>query len=132
MNKDNKILIITIFIVILLFIFSFSFDITGATTANIGKTTIQISPKAVNSGEIIYITINPGPEGANEKINFYQAEDDLRKISINKLCNNYKCFESNTVSYTIPTNWEPGIYHIKVYDYGIKNFIQEEFTIKSS
>ena len=132
MNKDNKILVITIFIVLILFIFSFPFGITGAATANIAKTTIQISPKAVTPGEIIYVTINPGPEGVNEKINFYQAEDNLRKISINKLCNDYKCFESSTVSFTIPTNWEYGIYNIKIYDYGINNFVQEEFTIKSS
>jgi len=132
MKRDDKILFGAIVIVLLLFfVVGFNFDgFTGSVVRDSG-TKIIISPKVVSNGEIIQISVSPSSKGVNVKTSFYQAEDDLRKISVNKLCNSYKCSKDGSFSFVIPNSWESGVYYVKVYDYGLKDFVIEDFTVKN-
>lgn len=133
MEKDNRILIGAIFIFLILFIVVGSrFNgVSGNVVLEDSKTSIFISPEVVSNGEIIYVTVTPGKEGVNEKVSFYQAEDDLRKTSVNRLCNSHKCYGKGSFSFDIPSSWESGVYYVKVYDYEIQGFVVEDFTIRS-
>lgn len=129
MEKESKIVSLAI-ILILIAIFFFNFNITGFNIKEYSNSGIVINPKVVGINEKILVTIYPGPKGVNNNLNFYNAEDDLRKASI-VICNNeYKCEEETTVGYWIPNSWKPGVYYIKVYDYNRKDFIIGDFTIK--
>ncbi len=129
MENESKILLGAILIIVIA-IFSFNSSITGFGMKNVYTSTIKISPKVVLNNDKIFITVYPGPEGANNNLNFYNAEDDLRKSSIELCGGDYKCMDETTVSYWIPNGWKPGVYHVKVYDYDRKDFIIEDFTIK--
>ena len=130
MEKDNKLLFGAIFVLLALFLVAGKFNgITGNASVESVDTQIIISPYTASVGETIYITVIPGSEGVNQKTSFYQAEDDLRKYSSDKLCNNYKCTDESSFSFVIPSSWERGVYYVKVYDYGTKSFVVEDFTI---
>ncbi|MBI2498631.1 hypothetical protein HYV88_00140 [Candidatus Woesearchaeota archaeon] len=127
MERESKIILGAI-ILILIAIFSFNLDITGLSVKEFSG--MRISPKVVKSGSMILIMVYPGLGGVNNNLNFYNAEDDLRKASIELCDGDYKCSEETTISYWVPNNWKPGVYHVKVYDYNRKGFIMEDFTIK--
>ncbi len=130
LRKENKTLIIAVIIVILLVIVSFKNNgITGLVTSDISNSQLAVSPSIVRVGEPIFITVNPGSEGVNQKLSFYQLEDSLRKRSID-LCDNPICYDSTSLSFTIPTNWEHGVYRITIYDYSLHDFLSAEFTIR--
>ncbi len=131
MDKDNRILVSAIIVgVVVIVVGAFSDGVTGKTSLNIKETSIAVSPNIASPGDIIYVTVIPGNEGVNEKVSFYKAEDNLRKDSVNRLCNSYRCPEESSFAYAIPTSWESGVYHVKVYDYGIKDFVIEDFTVR--
>ncbi len=127
-DKDNKILIIAIAVLIFLFLIGPKDSITGKVTLDDSVTSLMVYPKVVSNEEAVYITVKPGIDGVNQKVGFYKAEDNLRKVS-NDLCNNYKCTEESSIGFFIPQHWESGIYYVKVYDYRTKNFIIEDFTV---
>ena len=131
MKKDDRILVGAIVVVLLLIIAAFNFqNPTGAVTSGLSGTAISISPNAVYPGESIFITVSPGIQGVNEKVSFYQAEDNLRKISVDKLCNTHVCTLDSNFNFAIPSNWEHGVYYAQVYDYDSKSFVREIFTVK--
>ncbi|MEK6952906.1 MAG: hypothetical protein AABX29_07880 [Nanoarchaeota archaeon] len=127
MERESKIILGAI-IIILIAIFSFNLGITGFSVKEFSN--INISPKVLTSGSMILITVYPGLEGVNNNLNFYNAEDDLRKASIELCEGDYKCSEETTISHWVPDGWKPGVYYVKVYDYNRKDFIMEDFTIK--
>ena len=132
MNKDNRILVGAILVfLILFFIGTRPNGVSGNAILDSSGTSLSISPETVSVGQTIYITVIPEAEGVNQKTSFYRAEDDLRKYSVDSLCNNYKCTEESSFSFIIPNSWEDGVYYAKVYDYGAKSFIVEDFTIVS-
>ena len=130
MNKENRILISASFVILLLIITSINFGgITGKAILDKSETEIMVTPSVINPGGLISVFVSPGPDGINEKISFYQAEDNLRKISLGGSCSDYKCFNDVNLNFVIPTNWEYGVYYVQVYDYGVKDFVKTEFTI---
>ena len=132
MEKENKFLVGAIFVLIVLFLVGSNFSgVTGNVTKESPKTTIIISPEAVTTGELIHITVTPGPDGVNQKTSFYKGEDNLRKYSVDALCNNYRCSQEGSFGFVIPSSWENGIYYVKIYDYETKTFVEEDFTVIS-
>ena len=130
LRKENKTLIIAVIIVILLVIVSFQNNgITGLLVSDGGHSQLTVSPSIVRVGELLFITVNPGSTGVNQKLSFYQLEDSLRKRSVD-VCDNPLCYDDASFSFTIPTNWEHGVYRITVYDYDLHDFLSEEFTIR--
>ena len=132
MKKENRILLAALAVFVLLIIVSFNNDgITGLAISDVSVTKLEVSPKVVSVGDNVFISVYPGKDGVNEKVSFYQAEDNLRKYSVNEICNNYVCFKDASFSFYVPSSWEYGVYYIQVYDYGIKDFVRVEFTIKN-
>jgi len=129
MDRENRIIVGTVF-VIFIAIISSNFGISGQIIRN-SETEIKVAPDAVYVGQKVYIDIYPGSLGVNQKISFYQAEDNLRKDSTYIVCGvNFKCYDDTSFSYVIPTSWEPGIYFANVYDYGTKSYVKQEFTVR--
>ena len=130
MKRDDKILIAALILSLTLLFVGFSPDsITGYIAKTSLETTIDISPQVVSPGELIHVTVHPGSQGVHQKTSFYQAEDNLRKVSVTDLCSHYVCKEEGSFTFPVPHQWEPGVYHIKVYDYSTKTFITEDFTL---
>ena len=131
MKHDDRILVGAIVVILVLLVIVFNFQgFTGSATGEFSGTFIGVSPDAVYPGESILVTVSPGIKGVNEKVSFYQAEDNLRKISVDKLCNTYICNSDSSFNFVIPSNWEHGVYYVQIYDYASKSFVNEIFTVK--
>ena len=100
MENESKVLLVTIFL-ILIAIFFFNSNITGFNIKDLSSQII-ISPKVVNVNDKIFITVYPGIGGVNNNLNFYNAEDNLRKAAIALCDNDYRCSEETTVTYWVP------------------------------
>ena len=128
MEKTNRILIGAVFILVIALVsFNYS-NITGNVIES--KTKISITPEVINSGQKIYVTVNPGSKGIHNKACFYQAEDDLRRGCTydRQICNSYKCEEISTFSFST-SGWESGIHYVKIFDYDKKDYAKAYFTI---
>ncbi|MEK6934248.1 MAG: hypothetical protein AABW46_00035 [Nanoarchaeota archaeon] len=128
MNRESKILIGAV-IIIIIAIFSFNSGITSFSVKE-SSGSIIISPKSVSAGENIIVTVIPGFEGVNNKVSFYNAEDDLRKDSVELCKGSFRCEKESSINYWVSNSWDPGVYYVKVYDYNRKGFIIEDFTIR--
>ena len=130
MKQEDKLLLAAFFIILALLFIGITQDgLTGYLIKESSDTTILISPPTVSTGEILHITVIPGSDGVHQKTSFYQAEDNLRKLSVHTLCSNFVCTEEGSFSFFIPLHWESGVYHVKMYDYATKKFIVEDFTV---
>ena len=129
MNKENRVLLLAFLIIIGALISSSIETITGK-VINKKITKISVSPSKTYAGKEVYVTVIPGEDGVNEDAIFYDSEG-VKLSSLKKLCaGSYKCDEPVTFNFEIPENWNSGVYQIKVYDYGIKDFIKGDFTIR--
>lgn len=126
MNKSNRILIGAIFILVVALV-SFNYSITGNIIKD--KTVVSISPEVINSGQKIYITVNPGPKGVYKKACLYHASNNLRKTCTYRVCGGtYKCLDTSTFSFGTHS-LESGIYYVKLFDYNINDYVKAHFTI---
>ena len=130
MEKENKLLLGATIILIGLIIISMNFGITGSSIRISEESEIEVKPSIVFNGENINILVRPSTKGVNNKANFYIEEDNLRKTSI-EICNNYICSKETSINFNIPNGWEQGVYSVRVYDYGKKEFIKKEFTVRN-
>ena len=131
MEREHRILLFAIVSLIIIFFIGAN-NLTGKLVKNNNIfTSINVSPEAVSHEEIIYINVIPGSFGSNGRISIYKAEDNLRKISLDNFCGNYKCLTESTISFTVHNNWESGVYLVKVYDYAKKDFIIADFTLSN-
>ncbi len=127
LNKDNKILLLAFLIIIGALISSSIESITGK-VINKKITKLSVSPELTYPGKQVYVTVVPGEEGVNEEVIFCDINGN--KLDSTNICQgSYKCEESSTFSFNIPQNWESGIHKVKVYDYALKDFIINDFTI---
>ena len=128
MDKDNKVLLGTVFIIIVALFFSHFNDITGASVSKRGNIHIIISPDIVAQGQRIYITITTDSEGVNKNVEFYHLADNLLVGSLD-LCSSSSCSGDFSTSYVIPQSWHEGVYGAKIYSYTSDSFVTETFTI---
>ena len=128
LNKENRILLLAFFIIIGALISSSVETITGK-VINKKVTKVSVSPSLISPNKEVFITVSPGEDGVNEDAIFFDFEGV--NLGSEKLCaGSYKCTEPVTFSFKIPENWKSGVYQVKVYDYGIKDFIKGDLTIK--
>jgi len=128
-KNENRVLIFSLIIVVLLIVVTLNSNISGYAVSDFSRSNIEVSPNVVYQGDKIIITVHPSNDGINGKASFYNLEDNLRKTSVDGLCNSYRCSDSLSFSFFIPNNWENGIYYVQVYDYGSEDFVKEEFTV---
>lgn len=126
MEKGNRILIGAIFILIVALVSFNSNFMTGAIAKSGVK--ISVAPDPAESGQKIYVTINPGTEGIYNQACFYQAEDNLRRGCTSQVCDNYRCEEISTFSFST-SGWKAGIYYVQVFDYNVDDYVKEYLTI---
>ncbi len=128
LNKDNTILLLAFLVIIGALISSSIESITGKVISK-KITKMSVSPSLISPDKEVYVTVNPGEEGVNEDAVLFDSEGV--NLGSEKLCaGSYKCTEPVTFSFKIPENWKSGVYQVKVYDYGIKDYIKGDFTIK--
>ena len=128
LNKENKILLLAFLIITVALISSSVETITGK-VINKRVTKVSVSPSLISPSKEVYITVVPGEDGVNEDAIFYDSEGV--NLDSKKLCaGSYKCTESVTLNFKIPENWKSGVYQVKIYDYGIKDFVKGDFTIR--
>lgn len=126
MEKSSRILIGAIFILVIALV---SFNYGSITGFTVKQTEISITPNPAPSGQKIYVTVDPGPNGVYKRACFYQAEDNLRKGCTYRVCGgSYKCFDVSTFSFSTHA-WEPGIHYVKIFDYDLDNYVEKYFTI---
>lgn len=129
MELKHIIAIIVGIAVILVAFSSFTNFFTGKAVSK----TITISPNNPAPGETITITINPNAkEGiANELYIFYDKDtEEIQKERIEALCGIETCKEEITKEFTIPTDWVPGNYLIRIHDNKKDKDISIPFTVK--
>ena len=128
LNKENRVLLLALLIIIGALISSSVETISGKFISK-KVTKVSVSTSLISPSKEVYVTVVPGEEGVNEDALFY----DSRGVNLDskKLCvGSYKCTESVTLNFKVPENWQSGVYQVKIYDYGIKDFIKGDFTIK--
>lgn len=132
----NKLIIACIIIVLMAFI-SYTGNITGKSTVldqikgtvPYSETQIIINPVEAKAGQSISVTVIPGSDGA-KKVMTIHSKNGINKDSTSEWCNlgwtrkqqlqgaeSFKCIQTNTFDYRIPSSFKPGDYYIRLYDY---------------
>ena len=111
-------------------------------------TQITIDPDEIYAGEYLHITIDPGIQGSRKDIRIYKINEDnnwgtLKKGgnsagSVTNFCrqgftSGFKCFDTVELRpWKTGSDWKPGLYAIRVFDYYLNDYASAEFTIKYS
>ena len=130
---ENKNILLGAVLILLIALVTFNLDITGK-VAQPSITTIMVSPTTVQQGDKITITVTPGEKGARKNLYFWVG--NYRKAITNLFCKEQtksrssgRCFEPETMTYSIPTSWKQDTYSVAVYDFGIRYYVRADFTV---
>ena len=142
-KKDFKIsgLTLLVSVVIILVIALIGFNLQNITSYNVSDiktdTTIRVYPnseeKSIIAGEYINVEVFPGSRCVDRRAYIdYTKGGGIKATlqpagtSLEKLCNPF------TLTYKTLSEWEenPGVYYVKVFDFGTKDFVVDTFTIK--
>lgn len=128
MNLSEKQLILGgIFIVLLSgLVFNLS-NITGHAVLDT-EASLHVTPTTVNNGGDISIAVNPKEEGVSSSVGIFHNGKKVGDSG--KLCEEYRCYKAVDVTYTIPDNFEQGIYTARTYDYSESRYIEANFRVE--
>ncbi|MBS3095111.1 hypothetical protein J4231_00355 [Candidatus Woesearchaeota archaeon] len=130
-GKDNKVLVIGLLIVFVIALLVLNFGkFTGSVTKESPTTVVTITPDKLNAGEYLNINLIPGKDGAYREYHICSAYNDACIARPRFFCNQFRCEEPVTTKYKSWAGWEPGVYYVKVFDYGAKNYARAYFTIE--
>ncbi len=97
-------------------------------------TRIDVYPKTdLDAGEYINVEIFPGSKCVDRRAYIYYAAGTGAKATVQpsgtskqKLCDPY------TLTYKTQAVWgeNPGVYYVKVFDFGTKDFVKDVFVIR--
>jgi len=102
---------------------------------------IEIEPIVVNAGEVVYVTVHTGDQGAYKYLSLHRA-NGARVHRVNWCLNGisecisgdckrgHKCEGVRKLSLTTSVGWVPGIYYARVYDYEVDDYISKTFEIQ--
>lgn len=138
MKKESTTLIISIVVILIIALVGFNFqNITGypISSANIDTTTkIDVFPKAsINAGEYINVEVTPGSRCVDRRAYIeYTKGGGVRATIQPKGTSKQKLCEPFTLTYKTQARWaeDPGVYFVKVFDFGTKEFVRDIFVIK--
>ncbi len=147
MDKNNRVLIGAV-LLIFVTLLSFNLDtITGLSTKDKNIPSVSISPKVVQPGSRITVTVWTGKLGMNEKACLYDS--NARVSCTNNACaGNYKCYSTDkqpvSFNFATSTSLDSGVYSLCVWDYSLaqeklrkgdnsqlRGYVCGEFTIQS-
>ena len=133
MQSNQKILIGAFAILMLSLVAYSSSSLTGLVVNNQNPTSITFSQEAYHLGETIEITVDP-ETFIRGRVSLHGPQGE-KMIETSLACSEYKCPDrvdnSFTASTTMRTSseWEPGMYYIRLYDYATEGYITEEIEI---
>lgn len=135
MEKDSKIFIIALLIIFIIVFVSLNFnDITGKAVEQTSPILVTVSSNEdsvnefIRAGSPMYINVKTTKARFHRTIKIYDSDDHyLTRVDI-RHCSIY-CHEDDSVSYRSSTDWEPGIYYARIFDYTNKEFVKGYFTI---
>lgn len=134
-KKDNS--IIFVFSILALFIvalvgFNFESMTTGAIRNT--KTSVDVTPKFLNAGQYVTVSVKPGKDCVNSVVGFYD-DSGLRRATVKtevgspkKVCQRFSVRYKTSPDWT-PNDDESGVFMVKVFDYGKEDYISTAFTI---
>lgn len=146
MDKNNRVLVA---VILLIFVTLLSFNlntITGSLTKDKNVPYVSISPKLIDAGQRITVSVRTGKLGINDKACIY--DDSSRKSCTNAVCDgNYKCYSTDKdplkFNFGTSTSLEPGVHSVCVWDYELaqqkldsgdhsqaRGYICGDFTVK--
>lgn len=134
-NSGLTLLVSVIVILIIAFI---GFNLENITSYNISNiqtsTNIEVYPKTpIEAGEYINVEVFPGTKCVDRRAYIYYAAGTGAKATLQpagtskqKLCDPF------TLNYKTLSEWKenPGVYYVKVFDYGTKDFVKDIFVIQ--
>ncbi|MBI2507676.1 hypothetical protein HYV89_01875 [Candidatus Woesearchaeota archaeon] len=134
-RKDKG--VIFVFSIIALFIVALvGFNLENVTAGAIRstKTTVDVSPKFLNAGEYVTVTVNPGKYCVNSVVGFYDDSGLRRATARTEIGSPKKVCQQFSVKYKTSSDWKPdeeesGVFLVKVFDYGKEDYITTAFTI---
>lgn len=139
MKKETTTLIVSVIVILLIALVGFNIEsITGYPIGNVKiKTEIKIYPnsedRAINAGEYINVEVFPGERCVDRRAYIvYTKGGGVRATLQPKGTSKQKLCEPFTLSYKTHSSWieSPGVYYVKVFDFGTKEFVKDTFTIK--
>lgn len=105
-------------------------------------TNITINPNVVYGGEYLNIIIDPGIKGAHKDVLIFKVNDrgfgiakkgksqrESGSTSAGFCKSTFKCYDTAAFRYGTSRNWAPGMYQVRVYDYFLKDYAKENFTL---
>ena len=127
MDKNNKVLLAAI-LLIFVTLLSFNIDsITGLSTRSTQRSSVSVTPKVIEAGQRITVSVISGSLGVNEKACIFDSNS--RVACTNTVCNDnpqkenrhYKCSSSKTDSikfnFATSSSLPSGVYSVCVWDY---------------
>ena len=136
MKKESTTLIVSVVVILIIALVGFNFQsITGYQVSDIkSDTRIDVYPKTdLDAGEYINVEIFPGSKCVDRRAYIYYAAGTGAKATVQpsgtskqKLCDPY------TLTYKTQAVWgeNPGVYYVKVFDFGTKDFVKDVFVIR--
>ena len=134
-KRDSS--IIFVFSIISLFIVALvGFNFENVTTGAIRntKTTVEVTPKFLNAGQYVNINVKPGKDCVNSIIGFYDENGLRRATARTEVGSPKKVCQQFSVRYKTNPDWKPkqdesGVFIVKVFDYGKKDYVTTAITI---
>jgi len=135
---DNKTLVITIvlvFVVGLILGDLTSSGTTGQVTKSGSVTSVSVSPRTINAGDLLTVTVIPGSQGASTDYVTYRENEAGGKIRIGQAMQEYCRSSGKTCTtyqrFTLRTSptWKEGSYYVQVLDKGTDSYVRAYFFV---
>ncbi len=137
MKKESITLIVAVVVILIIALIGFNFQgITGyPTLTNIKTDTkIEVYPTTpINAGEYINVEVTPGARCVDRRAYIYYTVGGGVKATLQPVgTSKQKLCEPFTLTYKTHPSWaeDPGVYYVKVFDFGTKDFVKDIFVIQ--
>lgn len=107
-------------------------------------TIIRIENTTIPAGGYLRLEVDPGIRGARKDLRIYEVNEEGYgivkkgdgKALISNVCSQgfssgFKCFDTVKVRpIRTESDWRPGLYAVKMFDYYLNDYVSAEFTIE--
>ncbi len=129
MKEETKTLVLAILIIVAILLVVANVDsITGSFIKTRSSTRVIFDDDVLIAGEHIRFNVIPGRAGVHNKYRIC-SDNDLCHVRSYIRCGSFKCKSPVEESYKTRSDWEAGVYYIKLFDYELDDFTKYYFTI---
>lgn len=135
-KREGLTILFSVAIIIVMVLIGFNLrNITSYNVSDIQTSTkIEVYPKTeIEAGNYINVEIFPGTKCVDRRAYIYYAAGTGVKATLQPAgTSKQKLCEPFTLSYKTSAEWskDPGVYYVKVFDYGTKDFVKDIFVIR--